>query len=1107
MRSALRRVSRVMKAGVVHQLAISLDSLVVNLDATSRSPIAMALIRAERLHVTVSRDGKQFLSVHAGKLVHSSLHFEPTAHFSRRVTLYESVNGDFQSKFVTVTIHNDDMPDKSAMATICKTTVDVASYATSGGSPVMAQVQFEKGTTLLFLTISCVRTDKASSLQSHLRLGEPGRNHSSSLTNLATVAGPVNADERMMLEEMELHGRLQDLYSVPLPPTFQDTTTGGFKCERCGHVWKGADSCLLCRAYDTEDNIQERNKTVEEVEPDRLSEQDMALKRRRLRLPPALLGKRRQRARKIIRKQPSQRQVDVGSQSKDAPLSMYSKRPAKNKDLPAGWKSAVDPKTNKVYYFNTKSGVTTWARPQSETFNNQIKVVTDTAFASKIKKAAIRPAEDSDWEIAVDPKTSKRYYYHRHTGETKWKDSQKTRASSSTSTKAMESRPELVKYQLMIKAGVPPDAVRTKAIQDGVAIAAIDDILTNSKAGTPKAPSAGTASNQLIRADMKLEKYRKMLKAGVPMPAVCEKASQDGLSQADIEVLRGTKTKNVKGKIAPPLLSGSGMKLEKYRKMLKAGVPMPAVCEKASQDGLSQADIEVLRGTKTKNVKGKIAPPLLSGSGMKLEKYRKMLKAGVPMPAVRARAAQDGLNQSDINALTGGNQPIDRTVNGPSHLRSANGLTRLHWEKIDDERLKHSIWGSPSRSGLGVGIDASEEASLKSTFAATKQKSFNLLKSTKRNKSKAQIIDSKRSHNVEISLAKFRDFVSYDDLATSLNRMDFTRLKPEILTVFQSVFPSGAEIRKLKKYAQKHSLTFPSSNGSMSEAFEKISKAEKFLLSLACQVDRGSHKIESMIFLSEASYNVANLKSSIKLIVDACHQVLDCEELVIVLRKILAVGNTMNKGSHVGEVSGFTLESLPRLWSTKGNDKKTTVLDFVVRMLLARDPHLADLPIKLSLLAQAQSLKQTDVASQVQHLEQQFKQQQKRQKDGLFDNKSANQVFKQHLYQVSCLIDDVSLERVKLKNCCDTLANYWGEDVNTCRPERILKTLQSFVVAFQRSVVLFHQGQASARRKATQSKEKAQSNKIDSAGTRASVMLLEMQRRRSLINPADEDNN
>jgi len=48
------------------------------------------------------------------------------------------------------------------------------------------------------------------------------------------------------------------------------------------------------------------------------------------------------------------------------------------------------------------------------------------------------------------------------------------------------------------------------------------------------------------------------------------------------------------------------------------------------------------------------------------------------------------------------------------------------------------------------------------------------------------------------------------------------------------------------------------------------------------------------------------------------------------LESVLAVGNAMNAGTY-NESSGFTLDSLLKLTQVKGNDKKTTVLDYVTR--------------------------------------------------------------------------------------------------------------------------------------------------------------------------------
>ena len=56
--------------------------------------------------------------------------------------------------------------------------------------------------------------------------------------------------------------------------------------------------------------------------------------------------------------------------------------------------------------------------------------------------------------------------------------------------------------------------------------------------------------------------------------------------------------------------------------------------------------------------------------------------------------------------------------------------------------------------------------------------------------------------------------------------------------------------------------------------------------------------------------------------------------LKLVLRQMLAIGNIMNEGTHKGQASGITLDSLLKLTHTKGADKKTTVLDYVVTLCL-----------------------------------------------------------------------------------------------------------------------------------------------------------------------------
>ena len=101
-----------------------------------------------------------------------------------------------------------------------------------------------------------------------------------------------------------------------------------------------------------------------------------------------------------------------------------------------------------------------------------------------------------------------------------------------------------------------------------------------------------------------------------------------------------------------------------------------------------------------------------------------------------------------------------------------------------------------------------------------------------------------------------------------------------------------------------------------------------------------------------------------------------------VLKKVLKVGNTMNAGTQSGGAKGFTLESLSKLSTTKGADKKTTVLDVVVAMIFKKTVATDDEEIQnpftwvdneLGNLAKAKEESQRDLQNAVLKMFQQTK--------------------------------------------------------------------------------------------------------------------------------------
>ena len=91
--------------------------------------------------------------------------------------------------------------------------------------------------------------------------------------------------------------------------------------------------------------------------------------------------------------------------------------------------------------------------------------------------------------------------------------------------------------------------------------------------------------------------------------------------------------------------------------------------------------------------------------------------------------------------------------------------------------------------------------------------------------------------------------------------------------------------------------------------------------------------MRAFVFGLQLPEAVGSLRRRIRVLGDACEQVMACERLVHVLQKVLAVGNVMNEGTHKGQAAGFTLDSLLKITMTKGKDKKTTVLDAVAKLL------------------------------------------------------------------------------------------------------------------------------------------------------------------------------
>lgn len=88
--------------------------------------------------------------------------------------------------------------------------------------------------------------------------------------------------------------------------------------------------------------------------------------------------------------------------------------------LAEGWTEHVDPGSGKTFYYKVATGETSWTKPE----------------APQEQTPAESSAPASDWAEHVDPGTGNTFYYNAKTGETSWTNPEPAKSAAATATPA-----------------------------------------------------------------------------------------------------------------------------------------------------------------------------------------------------------------------------------------------------------------------------------------------------------------------------------------------------------------------------------------------------------------------------------------------------------------------------------------------------------------------------------------------------------------------------------------------------------------------------------------------------------------------------------------------
>src|SRR5690606_19695283 len=109
----------------------------------------------------------------------------------------------------------------------------------------------------------------------------------------------------------------------------------------------------------------------------------------------------------------------------------------------------------------------------------------------------------------------------------------------------------------------------------------------------------------------------------------------------------------------------------------------------------------------------------------------------------------------------------------------------------------------------------------------------------------------------------------------------------------------------------------------------ELSKVDILLLSLM-KISRLKEKLLTLDYMLQFDDHISEIDDMFRLKMEAYNQLMKSKKLTRVLELILAIGNTLNRGSKKGgNAKGFKLDSLSSLSTTKASDGKTTLMHFL----------------------------------------------------------------------------------------------------------------------------------------------------------------------------------
>jgi hypothetical protein len=495
------------------------------------------------------------------------------------------------------------------------------------------------------------------------------------------------------------------------------------------------------------------------------------------------------------------------------------------------------------------------------------------------------------------------------------------------------------KYRKMLKLRIPVEAVEHGMKKDGVAQHIIEAVLGKSTgvpdnvdaADLPATPvSTFSSASTLSDSDAAtVEKYKKMIKMGIPEDAVRHKLLNDGVDTKFHEFIFDNNSQKDSSKPVPSLPSLSPADeavAAHYRKLISRGVPKDSVRWGMTKDKVKPHIIVAVVGETQEPDHSGTGQPHVKNTKNSLTaeeekivtQFKKLLKRQIPRQQILERMKREGVSENVIIAVLGkGSIPSSEKEDAPKGKGSQ--FVQIHWTPLSGSQLDNSVFAK-NRSFEFATPEGTAFSKLKELFEKKKNNHVPKNKSMSQSKStstKANLLDINRSNNIAISLKAFKEY-SFAELSEIIRFLDpLKKLHGERVHFLRDLLPTISETNIVKSFDGPESMLDP---------------AERWFKSIV-NIKRIESKVNVLRTMEMLEVEARSIGENLRLLTKVCNQVINSDRLQDLLVVVLQIGNIMNEGTRTGGAAGFKMDSLLKLTQTKSADGKTTVLDYLVEDL------------------------------------------------------------------------------------------------------------------------------------------------------------------------------